>query len=518
MSADPDHRDHDPMLDAPSHASSDEPRTGLVDRVFGNRFVLLGLLVALLGWVAVARIWLFVLIVAIVLSVFLHEMGHFLMAKRNGMKVTEFFIGFGPRIWSFRRGETEYGLKLVPAGAYVRIIGMHNLEELDVTDEEHRTYRAQSYWRRMPVVLAGPVMNLVLGFLLLFAVFAGFGHPSPDQWGIGTVSTGSSAEQFGLEPGDRILAIDDQAVGAFTDFASVIRANGGSSVQLTVDRDGRDLTVPLVIGWSLDTDGALALDPLMPGDRVVAVGDIPIANYTELQRALASTTGPVVLTFDRNDRTFTTTVTGPIDLPDDGARGFLGVSPQSVIVRSGVVSAVGEAGSAFGETITGSVQAMGRVFSPSGLARLASQVANGGGSTSTDDTAITPVEPGTGASSGGGSTSTASSNADRPLSLLGIVNVGAQLGEETGWAGVLALLATVNIFLGLINLVPLLPFDGGHIAVATYEEIRTRISGRPYRVNMAKLMPVTYVVVLLMVGLFASTLYLDAVDPVRLSP
>ncbi len=104
------------------------------------------------------------------------------------------------------------------------------------------------------------------------------------------------------------------------------------------------------------------------------------------------------------------------------------------------------------------------------------------------------------------------------MSLLGIVNVGTQLGEQAGWAGVLALLATVNIFLGLINLAPILPFDGGHIAVATYEEIRTRISGKAYRVNMAKLMPVTYIVVLLMVGLFASTLYLDAVDPVKLSP
>jgi len=90
-------------------------RPSVLERVFGNRFVLLGLLLSLLGWVAVTRVWLFVLIIAIVASVFLHEMGHFLMAKRNGMKVTEFFIGFGPRVWSFRRGETEYGIKLVPA-------------------------------------------------------------------------------------------------------------------------------------------------------------------------------------------------------------------------------------------------------------------------------------------------------------------------------------------------------------------------------------------------------------------
>ena len=125
-----------------SERSEDSPQTesvrsgNAVERVFGNRYVLLGLLLALLAWVAFARIWLFVLIMAIVASVFLHEMGHFLMAKRNGMKVTEFFLGFGPRVWSFRRGETEYGIKLVPAGAYVRIIGMHNLEDLAETDDE----------------------------------------------------------------------------------------------------------------------------------------------------------------------------------------------------------------------------------------------------------------------------------------------------------------------------------------------------------------------------------------------
>ncbi|MSX95775.1 MAG: hypothetical protein F2739_04455, partial [Actinobacteria bacterium] len=115
-------------------------KPALLERFFGNQIVLLGLLLSLLGWVAFTRIWLFVLIIAIVASVFLHEMGHFLMAKRNGMKVTEFFIGFGPRVWSFRRGETEYGLKLIPAGAYVRIIGMHGLEEIETTDDEERTY------------------------------------------------------------------------------------------------------------------------------------------------------------------------------------------------------------------------------------------------------------------------------------------------------------------------------------------------------------------------------------------
>lgn len=497
--------------------SSDAVKPPLLERVFGNQFVLLGLLLTLLGWVAVTRIWLFVLIIAIVASVFLHEMGHFLMAKRNGMKVTEFFIGFGPRVWSFRRGETEYGLKLIPAGAYVRIIGMHGLEEIDDSDDEGRTYRAQSYWRRMPVVLAGPVTNIVLGLLLLVVVFAGFGHPSTDKWKVDSVSAGSAAASAGLQPGDRILALDGEPVGTFDDFTSVVRAHAGSPGQLTVQRGDEQLTIPTTFGWSLNTEGARALQPLVPGDRVTKVGDISVSSYSEMQAALQRVIGPVTITFDRNDRAFTTVVEGPLAMPVDGYRGFLGVSPSSVLVHAGIVEASGQAVQAFGDTVVGSVQGMGRLFSPSGISKLASQVANGGSSESSS--AIEPVSSGSaGAGSNSGSSASASSNADRPMSLLGIVNVGTQLGEEAGWAGVLALLATVNIFLGLINLVPILPFDGGHIAVATYEEIRTRISGKAYRVNMAKLMPVTYIVVLLMVGLFASTLYLDAVDPVKLSP
>lgn len=496
--------------------SGESPRPSFLDRIFGNQFVLLGLLLTLLGWVALTRIWLFVLIVAIVASVFLHEMGHFLMAKRNGMKVTEFFIGFGPRVWSFRRGETEYGLKLVPAGAYVRIIGMHGLEELDESDEEARTYRAQSYWRRMPVVLAGPMVNIVLGLVLLVVVFAGFGHPSKDQWKVDTVSSGSAAANAGLQPGDQIIAFNRQPVGAFDDFTSIVRAQGGSSGELTVQRGNEQLSLPTKIGWSLNADGARALQPLVPGDRVTKVGEVSVSSYAEMQAALQRVIGPVTITFDRNDRAFTTTVDGPIAMPVDGFRGFLGVSPGSVIVHAGIVEATGQAVGAFGDTVVGSVQGMGRIFSPSGISKLASQVANGGSSDATSDSSVEPVNSGSGSSSG--SSSSASSNLDRPMSLLGIVNVGTQLGEQAGWAGVLALIATVNIFLGLINLAPILPFDGGHITVATYEEIRSRISGKAYRVNMAKLMPVTYIVVLLMVGLFASTLYLDAVDPVQLSP
>ncbi|MBU6329566.1 MAG: site-2 protease family protein [Acidobacteria bacterium] len=488
------------------------PRSSALERLTGSRGLRLALLLGALAYVASTRIWLFVLIIAIVLSVFLHEMGHFLMAKRNGMRVTEFFIGFGPRIWSFRRGETEYGLKLIPAGAYVRIIGMHGLEDVN-PEHESRTYRSKSFLRRMPVVLAGPVVNIVLGFLLLVVVFAGFGHPSQTKWQVRAVVPGSAAAAAGIEPGDRIVAFNGAPVGSFDETSSLIRAHAGTSVDLTVERGGETLTLPVAIGWTLDSLGAERLAPLQPGDRVIIVDGRPITFYSDLVGALQRYIGPVEISYVRNGVVSTAMVNGPIGMPIDGFRGFLGVGPQSVLEHSGLVAATGQAARAFGDTIVGSVQGMGRIFSPSGLGNLASQVANGG--------AASDSGGGVGSGSGSslpGSGSASSSNQDRPMSLLGIVNVGTQLGEQQGWAGVLALLATVNIFLGLINLVPLLPFDGGHIAVACYEEIRSRIARKPYRVDMSKLLPVTYVVVFLMIGLFMSTLYLDAVDPVKLTP
>jgi RIP metalloprotease RseP len=493
--------------------SADDQGSAL-ERLAGSRGLRLALLLGGLAYVASTRIWLFVLIIAIVLSVFLHEMGHFLMAKRNGMRVTEFFLGFGPRIWSFHRGETEYGLKLIPAGAYVRIIGMHGLEEVR-PEHEQRTYRAQSFSRRMPVVLAGPVVNIVLGFVLLVVVFAGFGHPSDTKWQVRSVVDGSAAAKAGIEPGDRIAAFNGIPAGSFDEVSSLIRAHAGTSVELTIDRDGQTLTLPVQIGWTLDADGAKRLAPLEAGDSVVIIGGRPVTFYSDLVGALQRNIGPVEISFVRGGSVLTTTVTGPIAMPIDGFRGFLGVGPQAVFEHSGVLAATGQAAGAFGDTIVGSVQGMGRIFSPSGLGNLATQVANGGAS---DSGGSTPSSGGGSSLPGGGSGSADSSAQDRPMSLLGIVNVGTQLGEQQGWAGVLALLATVNIFLGLINLVPLLPFDGGHIAVACYEEIRSRITKKRYRVDMSKLMPVTYVVVFLMIGLFMSTLYLDAVDPVKLTP
>src|SRR5207248_6378932 len=121
---------------------------------------------------------------ALIAIVMLHEFGHFVTAKWSGMKVSEYFFGFGPRLWSIKKGETEYGIKAIPVGGYVRILGMNNLEKVDPADEA-RTYRQQSYPRRLLVAVAGSAMHFLIAFLLLIVVWAAIGHPQ------GTTQVGS---------------------------------------------------------------------------------------------------------------------------------------------------------------------------------------------------------------------------------------------------------------------------------------------------------------------------------------
>ena len=114
--------------------------------------------------------------VGIIVSVFLHETGHFVTARVTGMKATQFFLGFGPRLWSFRRGETEYGVRLLPLGAFVKILGMTRMDEVPIEDEA-RTYRQQSYPKRMLVITAGSLMHMLIAVVLLFSVFVTKGRP-----------------------------------------------------------------------------------------------------------------------------------------------------------------------------------------------------------------------------------------------------------------------------------------------------------------------------------------------------
>jgi membrane-associated protease RseP (regulator of RpoE activity) len=505
----------------------DEAETSTSDRWLG----LVLLAAAIIGLGLLAGVHALVMVLAIVVSIFLHELGHYLVARWTGMKVTEFFIGFGPKLWSFHRGETEYGVKLIFAGAYVRIIGMSNLEEVDPEDEP-RTYRAQSYWKRLPVVLAGPFANFLIAFVLLFVVFAGLGTPKAEDWRIGSVVQGSSADAAGLQLGDRIVAVDGEPVSDWEGLIDAVQPTAGRPVSFVIERDGVERTATTVVGWRLTEQGAGSIIsvseegtdalPLRRNDRVLAVDGQPVGTYDEFARQLAERPpGEASITFARESPSIDDSrsyeyiahrVKVPVQLPAEGYVGFFGISQEVDSERLPPAEAAGESADRFGFLIVKSVEGIYSFFSPAGLTRYADLVASTPPTGTEVDVNATPIIETVDVDAPEASFDAAAVNPDRPSSIFGIVRLGSQAAEG-GAVEFLLLLVVVNVFLGLFNLVPLPPLDGGHAAVATYEAIRGAISHRAYRVNMAKLMPLTYVVVVLLVGLFITSTYLDIVDP-----
>jgi membrane-associated protease RseP (regulator of RpoE activity) len=377
-------------------------------------------LAILLGVVAFVGIrwgwWPIAVILGFVLMLFVHELGHYVAARRAGMKVTEFFLGFGPRIASFRRGEVQYGLKAIPLGAYVRIIGMNNLEEVPPADEP-RTYRSKGYWSRFCVAVAGVAMNFALALVLLFIAFVGFGVPDAERWSVNSVSEGSPAAAVGLQPGDRIVSADGQAVSTFGELTAIIRAKPGQEVRLVVDRNGEQLT-------------------------------------------------KVATLATRNPST-------------SESVGFLGIGQTYGDEKVGALTGVQESFTEFGRITAGSVSGLAQIFSPSGVENYANLL------TGNDD-----ADPN-----------------QRLLSPVGAVKIGTE-AAETGFGRLVLLMAAINIFVGLMNLIPLLPFDGGHIAIATYEAVRSR-PGKPYRADITKLLPFSYAILAIFLVLFVGNLYLD---------
>ena len=192
------------------------------------------------GWRSI-NLWMFVFVVGILVSVFLHETGHFVTARMTGMKATQFFLGFGPRLWSFRRGETEYGVRALPLGAFVRIIGMNNLDDVPPADEA-RTYRQQSYPRRMLVITAGSLMHLLIAVVLLFTVYAARGRAGRGGRVPRSARPGERCRPrtAGIETGDVIVSIDGAGDRrAPTSSATAVRSHEpGDVVAVVVERDG----------------------------------------------------------------------------------------------------------------------------------------------------------------------------------------------------------------------------------------------------------------------------------------
>jgi membrane-associated protease RseP (regulator of RpoE activity) len=389
----------------------------------GQSIARLGMVVALLLLLGVAASWgVVAFVIALLVSIVLHELGHYFGARWGGMKVTEYFIGFGPRIWSTRRGETEYGLKALPLGAYVKVPGMSNLEEVP-PEEEARTYRAQSYGRRVRMVFAGPGMNLLIALVLFIGFFAFHDERiiSDPRWpAIDAPGEGSPAALAGLKAGDRILRMNGVDVSNFDTFRTTVRDLPGKTVPLEIERSGEPM---------------------------------------ELQVTLA----------DRN--------------PGTGERGigFLGVSPAVDVtyVKRNLPEAVQRSFTEFGTQVGGTVVGIGRIFSPAGLTTLWQTVAG-----------QRPDDP-----------------TQRASSIVGIVREGGR-AADSGWIYFVGLLGAVNLALGLFNLLPLLPLDGGHIVIATYERLRSR-KGRVYRVDMAKVMPIFVVPLIILFTVVMGSFWLD---------
>jgi membrane-associated protease RseP (regulator of RpoE activity) len=382
--------------------------------------VLLGLI--LLAVLRPSTIDTFAIIFGIVALIMLHEAGHYFTAKRAGMKVTEFFLGFGPRVWSFRRGETEYGVKAIPAGGYVRIVGMSNLEEVD-PDEEPRTFRHGTFGNRLTVILAGVSVNLILAFLLIFVALIGRGLPDTLEANVSRVVPDSPAAAAGIRDGDRIIAIDGQRLDVDRDIAQALRDRVGQPTTIVVERGGGTVAVTAV-----------------PEER----------SSSDKSGIIGVTVGQSVSSY----RSF-----NPIE-------------------------AVPESFSTIGQITRDTGAGLGRLFSPDGIERY-----------SKNFTGDAP-EQGSQAES------------ERPRSIVGIVDIGGDLVGGNVWS-LLFLLGAINLIVALFNLIPLLPFDGGHAAVVVYEQAASKIQGREVRADFRKLVPVTALVLVVFLTLGLSAMFLD---------
>ena len=377
-------------------------------------------LLALFVWLGVTSPWTFVFVVGLLVSVFLHEMGHFVTARRSGMKVTQFFMGFGPRLWSTQRGEVEYGIRALPLGAFVRIVGMNNLDECDPTDEP-RAYRAQSYPKRMLVITAGSLMHGVIALVLFFGVYATSGRytETGDVLVTSPPAANSPAQQSGVVLGDVIREIDGIVVSSRDQFIDqIVSKKPGQTVTVIVDRSGERVSLNATLGNN----------------------------------------------------------------PVDTSIAYFGVASWSLdYVRVNPVKAIGYASQDLVVTAGRSVAGVFVVLNPVNIVNSV-----------IDDKADPATRPGT---------------------VVGASQLGGEIGRQDGLKGVLLLLASVNIFVGVFNLFPLLPFDGGHAAIATYERFRSR-RGKTYRADVGKMVPVATMVVGLLAMLLVVGLYLDLTQPI----
>lgn len=395
---------------------------------------------------------------AILVSVALHECGHMWVARATGMKVRRYFVGFGPTLWSTRRpnrlGSTEYGLKAVPLGGFCDIAGMTSVEQLSDEDYPHAMYR-QEVWKRVAVLFAGPAMNFVIGLVLLYGI--------ANIWGLPNLHPPTTAIV-----GETACVAPEVAKGELGDCSG---------------------------------PGPAALAGIKPGDTVVKVGDTDVANFEQMVAAVRKRDAPTPFVVQRTEEgqtsRFTTTV--DVTLTQRWSAGGDGTPVN--------VGAVGIAAAQFGPTQYNPLSAV-----PATVAFTGDLMVELGKSLAKIPTKIGALWT----SIGGGER-----DPETPISVVGASIIGGDTVDAGLWVAFWFFLAQLNFVLGAINLLPLLPFDGGHIAIAVYEKIRNmlrtargKVAAAP--VNYLKLMPATYVVLVVVGGYMLLTVTADIVNPIRL--
>ncbi|GIG86575.1 M50 family metallopeptidase [Plantactinospora endophytica] len=397
----------------------------------------------------------------ILISVSLHEAGHMLVAKRFGMKVTRYFVGFGPTIWSFRRGETEYGLKAIPLGGFCKIVGMTPQDDDVDPADEHRVMWRYPLWKRTAVMAAGSVAHFTLAIVTLWFAAIFMGLPNPD-YPTNTAEIRNEPARIELAP-------------------CVVRENAARACQPG------------------DPASPAAQANLRSGDVITAIGTIPVANWGQMLDAVRATKpGPAQVTYLRDGAT----QTAQVDLaevqrpPQDQADGPVGpVSALGVglgtpaTVTYSPIGAFGATADFTGDMAVNTAKAIQRI--PQKVPALWA--------------AITGEER----------------DVDTPISVVGASRLGGEAVQHGLWEVFVLLFISLNFFIGVFNLLPLLPMDGGHIAIAWFERVRSWLFARlgkpdPGRVDYFKLMPVTYALILIGGAFTLLTVTADVVNPITL--
>jgi membrane-associated protease RseP (regulator of RpoE activity) len=376
-------------------------------------------------------------VLALMLAIFLHEGGHFTTAKLFGMKVERFFLGFGPTIWSFRRGETEYGIKAFPLGGFCKIAGMSPYENDGNFLEEDRSadpaatptpperqFRNKPAWQRSIVLAAGSITHFIVAILLIWMVLVAIGI------GTGQVTT---------------------------------------TIDNTVALDGGQRSPAQIAG-------------LRSGDQIVAVAGTPVSTFEQLRAVLQSKGDqPITIEYVRDGERRSTTVT-PVN---QNGRGFLGFQPSEETRRIGVLAAIPESMKLFWDTTVATVKGLGGFVT--GLADR-----------------ISAPEPAPAGSGGGGG----GVRDGGPIGIVGITRLAGQAVANNQWAIFIAILIQLNIVVGVFNLLPLPPMDGGYLAFVLWQVVTRR------EVDLRKVVPVAALIVGLLVMLTVGLVWLDITNPV----